>query len=143
MTAGGCGERQPEEELVSRPVLAPCPESPNCVSSKSTDTAHHAEPIAYGVSFEVALHRLRAIVGSMPRTRITRDEGHYLRVEFRSRLAGFVDDVEFLADCDDAVIHVRSASRIGYWDLGANRRRVEQIRRLFEAWGVSDDSERS
>jgi hypothetical protein len=30
-------------------------------------------------------------------------------------------------------VEVRSASRAGYWDLGANRRRVESLReQLFE-----------
>jgi len=53
-----------------------------------------------------------------------------VRAEFRSRL-GFVDDVEFRIDEAAGVIHVRSASRTGYWDLGVNRRRVEAIREAF------------
>ena len=43
---------------------------------------------------------------------------------------GFVDDVEFLFP-KEKIIHVRSASRIGYSDFGANRRRVEHLRELF------------
>jgi uncharacterized protein (DUF1499 family) len=42
-----------------------------------------------------------------------------------------VDDVEFRIDGAAGVIHVRSASRKGYWDLGVNRRRVETIREAF------------
>jgi len=42
-----------------------------------------------------------------------------------------VDDVEFRIDEAAGVIHVRSASRKGYWDLGVNRRRVEAIREAF------------
>jgi len=52
----------------------------------------------------------------------------YLRVEFTTMIWRFVDDLELLADIDQAVIHVRSASRVGTWDLGANRRRVESLR---------------
>ena len=53
-----------------------------------------------------------------------------VRAEFRTRL-GFVDDVEFRIDEAARGIHVRSASRKGYWDLGVNRRRVEAIREAF------------
>jgi len=59
------------------------------------------------------------------------EEGDYLHAEARSLLFRFVDDVEFLFDADKQVIHVRSASRTGYSDLGVNRRRVERIRRAF------------
>lgn len=69
----------------------------------------------------------------MPRTRIRRDEAAYLHAEFRSLIFRFVDDVEFLLDADAGVIHVRSASRLGYSDLGVNRRRVEAIRQAFSA----------
>jgi uncharacterized protein (DUF1499 family) len=43
---------------------------------------------------------------------------------------GFVDDVEFYFP-DEPIIHVKSASRIGYSDFGVNRERVEKIRELF------------
>ena len=38
----------------------------------------------------------------------------YLYAEFTSRLMRYVDDVEFLEDSTAGVIHVRSASRLGY-----------------------------
>ncbi len=41
----------------------------------------------------------------------------------------FVDDVELY--CDGKVIRVRSSSRLGYSDLGVNRKRVEAIRKAF------------
>ncbi|CAB1059228.1 hypothetical protein D1BOALGB6SA_3986 [Olavius sp. associated proteobacterium Delta 1] len=44
----------------------------------------------------------------------------------------FVDDVELLFSDEKNLIHVKSASRIGYSDLGANRKRVERIRLAFE-----------
>ena len=40
-------------------------------------------------------------------------------------------DVDVRFDEDEGVAHIRSASRVGYGDLGVNRRRVERIR---EAW---------
>jgi uncharacterized protein (DUF1499 family) len=68
------------------------------------------------------------IIASLPRAKVMTDSDTYLHVEFRSLVFRFVDDVEFLADDDAKVIHVRSASRVGHSDLGANRRRIETIR---------------
>jgi len=39
-----------------------------------------------------------------------------------------VDDVEFFVDSSRNLLHMRSASRTGYWDLGVNRKRLETIR---------------
>ncbi len=78
-----------------------------------------------------ALARLRSIIEAMPRTKIVKATPQYLRAEFRSAIFGFVDDVELAVGGAPGVIHVRSASRVGYWDLGVNRRRVEQIREKF------------
>lgn len=52
----------------------------------------------------------------------------YLHYECTSLLLRFVDDVEFLFDEPGKIIHFRSASRVGYGDLGVNRRRMEDIR---------------
>jgi uncharacterized protein (DUF1499 family) len=50
----------------------------------------------------------------------------YLHATFASPLFGFVDDLE--ARRKGEIIHVRSASRVGHSDFGANRRRIERIR---------------
>ena len=111
--------------------LSPCPSSPNCVSSLSTDSEHRIEPLGYSMPVGEALARLKQVLLNEPRTSIVKEEGGYLHAEARSLLFRFVDDVEFLFDADQQVIHVRSASRTGYSDLGVNRRRVERIRRAF------------
>jgi len=41
--------------------------------------------------------------------------------------------VEFFLDDATQTIHFRSASRLGYSDLGVNRKRMEEIRRRFTA----------
>jgi uncharacterized protein (DUF1499 family) len=110
--------------------LQPCPDSPNCVSSLSSDPRHRVAPIVYTGSSAEARERLLGVIRSMPRAHIRSHEGPRLRVEFTSAVFRFVDDVEFFIDEAEKVIHVRSASRVGYWDLGANRRRVEAIRRM-------------
>ena len=58
---------------------------------------------------------------------------NYLAARYRTALLGFTDDVEARLAADQGVIHLRSASRVGYGDMGVNRKRVERIRRLYEA----------
>jgi uncharacterized protein (DUF1499 family) len=77
--------------------------------------------------------RLQQIIAGLPRTRIISVDERYLHVEMTSAFFRFVDDVEFLLDPEAGVIHVRSASRLGYSDLGVNRKRIEGIRASFEA----------
>jgi uncharacterized protein (DUF1499 family) len=62
-------------------------------------------------------------------------------VEFQSRWFGFVDDVEFLSNDANGRIDFLSASRVGYYDLGVNRRRMAELRRLFEGAEGSADAE--
>jgi uncharacterized protein (DUF1499 family) len=113
----------------SRP--APCPDSPNCISSLSPPGRHAIDPLTLHQSPDQALRCLKGIVGSMKRARIVAEEETSLRAEFRT-LLGFVDDVEFEVDLSQGLIHMRSASRLGYWDLGVNRRRLEFIRSAFD-----------
>lgn len=115
------------------PMLAPCPESPNCVSSQSGDTAHFTEPLRYTGEAARAWQRLQSALGAEPRITIIENTGSYLHAEARSLVFGFVDDVEFLLDSAHDVIQVRSASRVGYGDFGVNRRRMERIRKAFHA----------
>ena len=68
----------------------------------------------------------------MPRVRIVSDKDGYIRGEARSRIFRFVDDLEFIFDDAQGVIHFRSASRVGHSDLGTNRKRAELIRLRFE-----------
>jgi len=111
--------------------LAPCPTSPNCVLTLATDRRHAIAPLRFTGSAADAMARLRAIVDEQPGARVVECDGAYLRAEFSSRQFRFVDDVEFVIDATQQRIDFRSASRVGYWDWGANRRRMERIRGLL------------
>jgi uncharacterized protein (DUF1499 family) len=114
--------------------LTPCPGSPNCVSSLAVDEAHRVEAFPLVQSVAVTCEGLKAIVATMPRTTLLRDESHYLRFEFTSLMFRFKDDVEFHIVPADELIHVRSASRVGHSDFGVNRRRVAALRLAYDAW---------
>ncbi len=115
--------------------FAPCPDSPNCVSTKATDEEHAIAPIAYDGTKETATKRLLAIVESLPRTQVVTEREDYLHVEFTSRILRFVDDVEFFLGEEAGLIHFRSASRMGRSDLGVNRKRMQDIRARFNKSG--------
>jgi len=111
-------------------TLAPCPDSPNCVSSQSSDEQHAIDPLLYKSTCENAYHILMSVIASQKRSKIIIDSPSYIRAEYRSPIFGFVDDVEFVFDDKEKIIHCRSASRSGYFDFGVNRRRIERIRQL-------------
>ena len=111
--------------------LAACPQTPNCVSSQAVNGQHAIAPFSYDDNAPMAWDRLRSAVLSQARTVIVEEDANYLHAEARSRVFGFVDDVEFLLLPEENIIHVRSASRTGYSDFGVNRRRVERMRRAF------------
>lgn len=122
--------KRPDNLGVKDGRLAPPGRTPNAVSSQAdpADAGHYVAPIAFPGSPASAMAAVRAAVASMPRTRVVHEAPGYLHAEFRSRLLGFVDDVEFLHQPDAGVIHVRSASRLGRSDFGVNRARVEALR---------------
>lgn len=120
--------------------LAACPDSPNCVHSQTQDPRARVEPFPLRGPAEDALARLKTHLAGQPRTRLVQESPSYLRYEFRSRLCRFVDDVEFLADTKAAVLHVRSASRLGYSDLGANRARIESLRAWWQSANPSPEA---
>jgi uncharacterized protein (DUF1499 family) len=74
------------------------------------------------------MQRLHDTVAAMPGARIVSFDGDYLRAEFTTPLMKFTDDAEFWLDRAAGAVQVRSASRLGQHDLGANRKRVEFIR---------------
>lgn len=111
--------------------LAECPDKPNCVSSMTGDKSHFIEPFKFSGNSEEAKSVLIEIVKSQDRTKIISESDNYIHAEFRSKLFRFVDDVEFLIDDKTKTVHVRSASRTGYSDMGVNGKRVESLRVLF------------
>lgn len=110
--------------------LAACKRRLNCVSSQAdpADARRYVAPIPFKGTAGEALAAARRAVERMPRAVVVSADANYLHAEFRSRLLGFVDDVEFTFDAAAGVLHVRSASRLGRRDFGVNRKRVEMLR---------------
>ena len=132
----GCSGTMPKLGVNSGQLM-PCPKTPNCVSSQATDKKHFIPPIHFIGASQDAQDRLLQILKAWKRTKITVVQENYIRVEFTSKIFRFIDDVEFYfrsTKTGKIIIHFRSAARLGHSDLGANRKRIEQIRNKFKVY---------
>ena len=112
-------------------LLRPCPEKPNCVCSQHEGGENYIEPLLYNGVGVHEFKRLVALLETLPNYEIKVQEEDYIHAEVSSEWLRFVDDVEFVLSTSESLIHVRSASRVGHSDLGANRDRIEALRQSF------------
>lgn len=120
--------------------LQPPSRTPNSVSSQAGLYPDHPqrsyadiEPLRFKGSGEEAMRQLAELLRATPRTTLMTQTPGYLHAEVRTRWLKFTDDLELLLDEKASLIHVRSASRLGQRDFGANRTRVELLRAQFDA----------
>lgn len=90
------------------------------------------DPLPLRHTPEQAIARLKEILARRPRTEVVEEDARYLHATETSALLRFVDDVELEIDEQAGVIHFRSGSRVGWSDLGVNRRRMEEIRAAYQ-----------
>jgi uncharacterized protein (DUF1499 family) len=115
--------------------LKACPTTPNCVSSQAKDKEHFIEPILITGSPLEAKKNILQTLKEFKQSKVKVVEDNYISAEFTSRILRFVDDVEFYfpdTKTREVIIHIRSASRMGYSDFGMNKKRIEQIRSKLE-----------
>ncbi len=92
---------------------------------------HYIEPIAFQVSKEDVKNTIIGFINSYKRTKVLEQKDNYIHATFTTLLFRFTDDVEFLIDEKKKLIHFRSQSRIGGFDWGTNRNRMESFRKFF------------
>lgn len=109
------------------------PSSPNswliAPATVQTGTAVDRQAPVYRLPAEALAKAWQEVVAAQPRTRIlgVSEDGLQIEAEQRSALFGFVDLVSFRSiplDADSATLFAYSRSLVGYWDVGANRRRL-------------------
>jgi uncharacterized protein (DUF1499 family) len=112
--------------------LTRCPDSPNCICSEFVpDAVHYIEPIVISAGDAAqSMIRLKNIIREMGGS-IQAEKADYLAATFTSSIFRFVDDLEIRIDTGQRMIHLRSASRIGYGDGGVNRKRIEHLKNQF------------
>lgn len=114
--------------------------TPNSVTSQAALYPDHPQrayasiaPLALNGDGPATLAKIRAIVQATPGAEVVKSEPDYLYAQYTTRLMKYVDDVEFWVDPANGVVQVRSASRLGKSDLGANRKRIEALRAALAA----------
>lgn len=114
---------------MSDPLLRECPDSPNCVSTQTQQESKKMDPIPFELDPKEVKKVIRSVVENLPNTKLEKESDSYSHYTFKSKIFGFIDDVEFLIDADQKLIHFRSASRTGYSDLGVNKKRMTELRK--------------
>jgi len=114
--------------------LAPCPNSPNCVSTQEKRKRKRMRPIKMNNSKRYAIRKMKTILSrdKFKRVKLIEEGDNFLRYEFTTKVGKFIDDVVFLFDEKNKEIHFRSASRKGYGDFGKNKRRMKKVRKVYE-----------
>jgi uncharacterized protein (DUF1499 family) len=111
--------------------LSKCSNKPNCVCSEyAGDVNHYIKPIMNPDNETLALSAVSEILQEMGGV-INSKTNEYIAATFTSALFGFVDDMELRMDREQGIIHIRSASRVGYGDGGVNQKRVEAFKKLY------------
>ncbi len=112
------------ESTLKDETLGICGEKPNCVSSFQDKEDEHYIAAKKFNNLDLSL------VDEFFKTCKTEKKSqNYRHYTCTSSLFKFVDDIEILYLED--TLHYRSSSRVGYSDLGVNRKRIEQLIQLL------------
>ena len=123
---GGC--TSPPGKPAARDALPDCGSLPNCINSDSGRGIQAVEPLSANAE---QWQFLKAWIARQEDWEIVVDDDRYLQAVVKTPVMGFRDDVLLLFLPDKQLIHVRSSSRLGLSDMGANARRVETFRKLI------------
>ena len=130
----GCGAGSPTLRSQVTGDLAPCGSAPHCVSSQETRDDFRIEPMRYTGSPIAAREKLARVLKRMEDMgyAIVSNQGDYIHATYTTGTMKYVDDLEFVfSQKQQGVIHIRSSSRIGYADFGANRKHLEEVRNAY------------
>jgi len=134
-----CTGTRPVDIGISGGQLAPCPDSPNCVSSfeQKSDETHYIDAyLIKGDNQQHAWASLQALIEKNSSAEIIKQDDQYIHAEYTSGIMKFVDDTEFLLDKENNSVQLRSASRLGYKDFDVNRDRLEAIRTELQSQNI-------
>ena len=109
--------------------LPPCGSLPNCVNSDSGNGGQAIEPLS---ATRAQWQELKAWIGEQDNWSVAQDQGDFLQFTAVTPTLRFRDDVQLLFQPEADLIQVRSSSRLGISDMGANRQRVEVLRQQLE-----------
>ncbi len=127
----GCGGDMKNNSNLINGIFKSCPSSPNCVSSME-EGKKYIQPLRYSVERNKALATITQVVSTLPGASLVEEQGGYLHYTVKSRVFGFIDDLEIYLPEGEQTVHLRSASRVGYSDFGVNRNRLEKVEKMLQ-----------
>ncbi len=104
-----------------------CPKSPNCFRSELNTKKYFKRPLKFKNDLNTSNAELIALISNYENTELVNKSSDQLEFLFTTKVGKFVDEVSFQFDEDNNCIHFRSASRKGWSDMGANKRRMKKI----------------
>jgi len=116
--------------------LKPCPNTPNCVSS-AIGSNNLVEPFKLQQAGSFDIEKLVSAIEQLDKRITISHQGNSIHAEISSRFFGFVDDLDLIVNEEEKLIHVRSASRLGYYDFCVNRKRVDKLREILKKAGIT------
>lgn len=111
-------------------TLSGCEDLHNCTASTATVKRNLIDSLDYSGPPSQAVATVSRVIATQSGAQIITQSENYLHATYKTTLLGYTDDLELLLDENTGILHVRSASRIGKSDLGANRKRIEALREL-------------
>lgn len=117
-------------------TVKPCSEAPNCVAStkKQQPEARYIEPLHYDREQIAARDVFEALLSVLEQSGIDNIQAEFPQIKgvATTTFLHFKDDMEFVVDHSQGLIYMRSESRMGYYDFGKNRRRLESLRDMLQ-----------
>ena len=130
----------PTDLGIKQGKLKGLPLTPNCVSSQAGLYPDHPQreyanikPLMLRGDGPTTIAKIKRLIESASGAKLITSAPDYLYAQYTTPLMKYVDDVEFWFDPSASVIQVRSGSRLGDSDLGANRKRIESLRAALTA----------
>ena len=116
---------------VTNGKLNKMPNKPNAVSSQTEEKDKKIDALEFKENLMNSKQQVIKAIDNYGNAKIIKNEINYLYVVFTTGIMKYHDDVEFYFDERKKLIQIRSASRIGYSDMGLNRERYNKLRELY------------
>jgi uncharacterized protein (DUF1499 family) len=116
---------------VNNGKLVKMPNKPNAVSSQTDEKDKKVEALEFKENLKTSKGKVISAIENYGDAKIIKNENNYIYAVFTTGKMKYHDDVEFYFDENEKRIHFRSASRIGYSDMGLNRDRYNKLRDVY------------
>lgn len=112
-----------DAKLINRNPISPCPDSPNCVRLSKQ----------YSIDVKDLIENVEKVLKKMGAVKIDINKEKY-HISSVFRVFIFKDDMLIDSETYESgsILHIRSSSRVGYGDLGVNKRRVKKFLRELD-----------